>query len=141
MPAIKYHVHKTHCIWAQPILREFIGCKLGSVWIGTDNVMIDLELKVPQNLQEQYKLFRPYTIPVFFNDSATQINGLQDSIVLQWSDPPEWQILEKCNEYKNNFICDTKPNTAPGLLDCINGLAKNNPEACPLDSFKPQSEC
>ena len=103
--------------------------------------MINLSLNVPQNLQDHYKLFRPYTIPVFYNNSATKINGLNEAMILEWSDPPEYQILTDCKEYKKHFICGTKSNTIPGLLDCVNGIVKNEPSECPLDSFKPQGTC
>ena len=135
------HMHKSKCIWAKPILREFISCSLGTVWIGSNHVMIDLKLSVPQNLQESYRLFRPYTVPVFYNESATEIKGLANSLILEWSHPPEYQILKKCKDYKNHYICDTVPNTNPGLLDCVNGITRNSPKDCPLDSFKPQSSC
>ena len=137
----RLHIKKEKCIWAKPLLREFISCSLGTIYIGSEHIMINLSLNVPQNLQDHYKLFRPYAIPVFYNNSATKINDLKGNMILEWSDPPEYQILSDCKEYKRQFICGTKSNTTPGLLNCVNGIVKNIPSECPMDSFKPQNTC
>ena len=135
------HIKKHNCVWAKPMLREFITCSLGTIYIGSKHVMIDMSLNVPQNLQDIYKLYKPYTIPVFFNESATEIRGLTNSIILEWSSPPEYQILKDCEKHRGQYICGTKSNTTPGLLDCVGGAVRNSPNTCPLDAFNPQSTC